>query len=622
MTTTCIWCGYGPMSFAEGQLFQCFNCGNKLSTSRNRDDSRTQKGIGWVALQEVYPGRVLEINQIATEENHLSNLSYPLFARPAPSKPRHGYIDSRVVKSVEEASALLKQVLADDPEGEVIFCPFLKSTWNMIWTPGSLVVGPGHDGATAGKRTITIPLAGVMPKEFTPEFLTCCRIGSEEWPFVEAVWHKQLAHYMSQAAVLTQLRAGPKVSFGGDYIPHSVEVEEVVHADQTMFKDRDWEVLVGSLSGKEGVVIWHPNGARTDHFSIHAFTHRIPILYGKNPPKIGDFLEQLEGQKEETFDPLAMLRGLQVGDRFKLISSGNRHNTDSAVSFLLLALHNVTALTGAESKWIGLAAALMLRLGTTALTGESRHLPRPETKPSRSTVYEKVFQFNLTRQRSRVNSLVNIFRYGYWPSSGYGGPKWANCGGALVGLFEAVRILARDSSPDSAAGVVRALNVAVNQAHNGGWWLNKFENQEAFKQIQAAHIPWILNATPVVYIGGMLMNRVKEADLEAFIKRVACWKETTLQPPKVVSMELTYILGTDTAQVVIYSRLLRKSGKALTIPIGEAVKGLTPNTLTQKTYVIGTSDGYRIEVRPRNKERLIVWQDASLAEEAAKMNGF
>src|SRR3990167_10201510 len=113
--------------------------------------ARTQKGIGIGALRQVYPPNTLQLLGIAQEESHLEGIAYPCFARPAPSTPKHGYIDSCVVADFDEAKTLLAKVLADDPKGELILCGFHQAAFNMIWTPRSLVIGRGHDGSTAGK---------------------------------------------------------------------------------------------------------------------------------------------------------------------------------------------------------------------------------------------------------------------------------------------------------------------------------------------------------------------------------------------------------------------------------------------------------------------------------------
>src|SRR5689334_11701241 len=106
----------------------CFTCGNyKVSglpckhCALNLQKPRTQKGKGLVALREVV-GSTVDA-KFAIDNSQIPEHGWPQFCRPAPSQPRHGYIDSRVVKSKAAAENLLAEVLADDPMGELILCP-------------------------------------------------------------------------------------------------------------------------------------------------------------------------------------------------------------------------------------------------------------------------------------------------------------------------------------------------------------------------------------------------------------------------------------------------------------------------------------------------------------------
>ena len=630
----CTSCGYyttNPYYKAGGECPNCGVAGFGLEGGDEVDSNqaRTQKGIGLGVLRGVYPYQTLQLLGIAQKEKDLSGITYPAFARPAPSTPKHGYIDSRVVKDEAEAKALLKEVLADDPKGELLLCGFVKATYNAIWTPGSLVIGKGHDGATAGKSTITVPLAGRSP--FDAETLKAAKVSDDGWPYVEAVIrgandttkpYPWASDGSSTKVVLTQLRAGPKIDTGGgDYIPALTEVQKVLVADAKKFKDRDWEVLIDSVAGEKGVVVWHPGGAMTDHFSIHAFSHKIPIIFGPKP-EVGQVLEPIEGHDRE-FDPDDMLLGLIAGEKFKLSLKGTdgsgTDNTEEAVCALLVALHNATACTGEGSKWIGFGAAIMLRLGVTALRGEARHLGLGNgPKAMRQTIYKASLPHTLSRHRAGVNRLVNIFRYGNWRDGGsFGGIKWAACGAATVGLFNAVRDLARDPSEKTAAALVRSLNTAVNQAHNGGWWLNKFCNGEAFNEIQKANLPWVIATAPTFYVAGRICERLDPAVVKKAVARFASWPETTLKPPKVSSVQLTYEPGINAVGLKISSRLLGAKGKMVTAAPDKLV-GALDAFVGDCTYLVETNDGYLVEIRHPEKGTFTLWQDDSLAERAVK----
>ena len=582
---------------------------------------RTQKGIGIKVLREALGkgavATVLPVLAYAQEAKHLNGLNWPLFARPCPSSPKHGYIDSRVVKSEEEAVALLEEVLADDPLGELMLCGFVNASFNMIWTPGSLVIGPGHDGATAGKHALTVPLAGTVPG-WLQNCYTAAKIGgsNEEWPYIEAVWAKG-----TNSSTLTQLRAGPKIISGGDYIPKQVTVLKVLKADPALYKDRDWEKLIDSEGTKPGTVVWHPGGAMTDHFSIHAFTHQIPVIFGKEPA-IDSVLEPVEGQEALKFDPHEMLLGALAGEKIELVPSTYGVTAPShAVEAMLLALHNATAMTGTNSRWVGFAAAIMLRLGVTALRGEARHsnIAGLASKPSRETIYQLSFKLKLGRHRASVNRLVNLFRYGQWNGGSFGGIKWAMCGAATVGLFQAFKELAANPSEETAAALVRALNVAVNQAHNGGWWLNKFASVQAFTTIQQGEPGAVLGCTPTLYKAGLIMKGLQAAPktVAEAITKWAAWPDTNLAPPRARDVQMTYQPGIAAIGLRYKTRLLGPAQQVILAPVKQILD--VKDVITGHTFFAETEDGYEVVVRAPGAKPVVLWHDELLKDKAAEV---
>lgn len=579
---------------------------------------RTQKGVGLETLRTYwsYSSAILSVQGYLQDEEQAQLVKFPCFARPCPSRPRHGYIDSRVVKDVDTLKALLKEVLADDPKGEVMIAPFIKATTNAIWTPSLLVMGRGNDGATCGKNTISFPLTGKMPSELSAELLKQARVGGEEWPYIEVVWGAD------KRPIITQLRAGPKVAgIGGDYIPHDVEVKSVVVAEGEL---TDWEKLMDKLDPEDGVVIHHPGGAIADHYSIHAFCHHIPILFGPEAPKVGDTLKA--NTKKATFDPTAMLRGVIAGERVALKINGsysyehNQHtNVAAATEAVLVALHNSTALTGNGSFWLGVAASLMIRLGMTALKGEARHFSNPKGW-SREQVYKLALPHLLSRHRAQVNRLINIFRYGDFGGGGVGGPKWAQCGVAIVGLFNAIRDLAQDPGTGTASAVVKALNVAVNQAHNGGWWLNKFCGGTAFHLAQNGNIATVLNTVPLWVEAADIMDGMSEAAEKKALSALAAWPETTLRPPKVSQVELTYQPGIDAIGMKIRTRLLGPKSRIILAPV-ENIISTMDKFVGDCTYLTETKNGFKVEIRHPEKGTFTLWEDQPMKPQEVKSGG-
>lgn len=557
---------------------------------------RTQKSKGLYALVGIYPYHTLPVARVLQKPEDLESLlGFPYFARPAPFEAKHGYIDSRSVHNRAECHALLMEVLADDPRGEVILCNFIASHYNMVWTPTSLTIGKGHDGATAGKQTLVIPLAGAIQGELR-SILKHAGICPDQQPYIEAV--------QGDSLMLTQLRAGPVVTVG-NYIPRDTLVRDVVLADPEKYQDREWEREAESLRGQEGVVVWQPGGSMTSHFAIHAFANKVPIVFDAEAPEIGSILTTHTAQT--AWDPQAMLRGIVAGSKLRLSYQGD--STGAATYAMLLAAHNATAMQGDYSKWVGVAASLLLRLGCIALTGEARHLRGGGApKPSRESSYGKVLNHTLSRHYGRIRNLVNMFRYGQWESS-FGGKKWAYCGVATTELFKAVRELAQNPTEETAAELVKALNVTVHQAHNGGWWLNKFCDANAFDSVQRGDLLSILQPTHLLYKLNCIYTSLSSEVVEREVKKIAAWRAMDLRPPVVQSAKMVWQPGKTSFSIELLTRLLKSRAKTL------VVKATTVPEDTSNIFLLRTPDGYAVEVRG-SEGSTVVWRDAPLYEKA------
>lgn len=597
MSTHCTACGY-PV---DGTIFACLSCG--ASTKK----SRTQKGRGIEILRQEFGSqalRLLGIVQTVSEAESLKEYptKFPMFARPAPSVPRHGYIDSRSVSTYEEVVSLMKEILADDPKGELLLCRFIKCTHSAIWTPGSLTIGPGHDGATAGKNTVVFPLVG-KTANISASALAKAKIGKDSWPFLEVV-------YAPHGPVYTQLREGPVMGVMGNFVPVLTEVKRVIHADPTKFQDLGWETEINNAKGEPGVVVWHPGGSLCDHFSIHTFTAKIPIIFDKVSPVVGSILEPTVGTNIG-FDPQALLRGFVAGSKMPLSQSDK-----SPIEASLIALHNTAAMTGENAKWVGFAAAVLLRFGMAALNGEARHFrdaASGNNKPNREAVYVEALKKTLNFHRAHVKRLVNIFRYGRWLSAGFGGPKWACCGAGTIDVFNAITACANNPTEDSAAEVIQALNLMVNQAHNGGWWFNKFVSQYSFDMAAAGDMNQIVKCGITLHKAGMIADRMKESVMNTAIDQLSKWSPITLSPPKATSAKILYHPNINALEITVSARLLGSKFKPLKAAITK-LSSADVKLLKNNLYLVEGDDGYRLELRKESP--VVIWQDESLREKS------
>ena len=563
--------------------------------------ARTQKAKGVLqarlgSILQCPP--VLGILQQVTDAAHMEAL-LPLFARPCPMTPKHGYIDSRMVNTRAELEDLIKTVIDDDPQGEVLMMAKINAIGNAVLTPHLFLFGEGHDGATAGKNTLSVPICDPFIGYGSVYASSTYGIGPGEDPYMELVWDNQTNSW------ITQLRAGPKITSGGDFIPSARTVTKVLVADPALYQDREWERLIESAKDDPGVVVWNPTGGRTDHFSIHAFTHGIPILYG-DKPEIGAVLEPKA--ESTTYDPALLLEGVRWAGDVELTPGNASYMCD----FMLVLAHHATKLTGLYSFWYGVAVGLMLRFGTVAMIGEARHyrFRNSDThKPDRSAAYRVAYKKSLYYHIGSLRALVNVFRYGQWPSSGFGGWKWAQCGAGLYDLANAVRNVAVNPSPVTAAATVRAMNVAINLAHNGGWWLGKFTQSNSFLHAAGNDLKFLIRS---LGLGLMVMKRTpraRPAEVARFARFLQSTSRLNLSPPAVRSAKIIYTPVSHSLTLSLQVPALKRGSRIFLV----TVPSISLHELWEKwTFLAGDDAGLKLIYAPPNENETVLWAENAL----------
>jgi hypothetical protein len=484
--------------------------------------AKTQKARGYVtlatetALRVPKPYAVITSNEdvdLAVAEMHGKSQ----FIRPCPMRPRHGFVDSRPmqidatgVSSVELKEILAKAIAADEQgHAELLVVPYIKSQYNAIITPTRVAVGPGNDGATSGHGSVSFPLMGVPFSEISPELLSKSKIGANEDPYIEAVMGED------QNTYFTQIRAGVKIPpmVGADYIPFPVRVEEVIDASGDLL---EWEAQTKMI--KRGTVVCHIGGTLISHYGVHCMQNDIPVFTSRRP-EIGEALEVVN--KIVKANPEAVIRGLGAGVLLSLnVLDKDREATlhvHKALISMMTILHNSAAMSGEDGYWLGVAVAIMYRAGMAASHGEARHKLGMGHK--RQQIYALAFK-NFFDARATLGAAQYRFLFNSW-SSGYGGKAWGKCTEAIIQMDNTVRSLIKDPTEKNVAELVMSLNNAVNQAHNGGWWLNKFIGQEWFNKAS-------VQSLESVTMGMITMFRMQEllkADTEYIPAVIEQWAE-------------------------------------------------------------------------------------------------
>lgn len=438
--------------------------------------ARTQKAQGIIRLSEnpIEPFRTLRF-LLVLDEADIPDDGYPFFARPCPVRPRHGFVESRICTSKEEVLALFQEVKEADPEGELVLMPPIYAGANWIVTPFAMTLGPGNDGATAGKGAIVFPfsLQGIPIWEDL--------LGEGEVPYIEAVQRAT-----DKALFAVQYRSGPPTGASPDYIPREVRVERVFVIRDDNIALLDWENLVKTFP--EGTVVYHPGGALSSHYGVHCVANGVPYLVSRKP-QVGETLHPAsEGWSKE--DLLYLAEQIRKAEL--------RPSPMNGVAQALAILHGVgfalsTKPQGAFLEVLAGAMVALARYTAGASVAELRYarshreggvpcnvwealreaLDLDIEEVNRDEVYEGALAWDLAAVHTALAHAAHTFALFGW-ERGYGGRKWASATKAARIYAERLLRFAKRPTRRGLASLVKAANHLLHANHNNGWYLNKW----------------------------------------------------------------------------------------------------------------------------------------------------
>lgn len=389
------------------------------------------------------------------------------FARPCPIRPRHGFVESRIISTYEELESLWREAKAADPESEVMLTPPINAEYNAIITPAGITIGRGHDGATSGRGAVTLPIA--------PRFLPMWPelLGDGEVPYMEAVWDMSKGRW-----VVTQYRSGPKAGAVEDYVPYEVQVKRVVEVDPSMDL-LAWEKLVAGLEA--GDVVYHKGGSLMSHFGVHCIANNVPYVTTERPRE-GAVLQPTA--YEWTESDYKRLAKYIAG--FGRVGLGEKHMLPLALAIV----HSIGALlaskpTEASLKLLAWGITHLARSCMGASVGELRYSPRRDrgigiaVKGNRDMVYEGALYAGWARIAKSLALARADFLMGEW-ASGYGGRKWADSTLAAMQYVMAVSGFMSVPGNDTLGTLMEHANRLLHVQHNNGWYLGKWPNPTPF----------------------------------------------------------------------------------------------------------------------------------------------
>ena len=458
--------------------------------------------------------------ELANDENSMAELVIErhraqygpsiMFVRPCPVRPRHGFVDSQPISvttlkiSANKLRAIAKEAVDADPESEIAVSQFIKADCNAILTNNSVTLGPGNDGATSGRNSITLPIQTNLDnliKYRTHQF----GVGAGEGAYLEFVDQDTNDMFGHSPPFMTQVRAGPRVEASDDYIPRQTKVGQIITItpDQNLL---DWEQETQKYANVRNLVVYHEGGSINSHFGVHCVINQVPYITSFKPTlgSVIDKTAQVEWQDDD-FAYIAELvkRYDQLNHRELFDAARNKY-----ARFVLSGLHAIGNLMQSRSEYAFRAAAAALvtgaRLFNTVATGELRHVvgnvahDTPaytffnEAKlkryalsglSNRDTLYSDAMgdhSFMVTAANRVLGSYYN-YSQPEW-HSGYGGYTWAECAKGSFQFSQKLALFVLDPTRKSLQDVLNEFNALVNLVHNNGWWLNKVLGAEELER--------------------------------------------------------------------------------------------------------------------------------------------
>lgn len=496
---------------------------------------KTQKAQGYWALEHAYNLYGVKLPPYAylfpqcEWPKELPASKHGWFARPCPVTPRHGFVESRQVSTIEEAKAVFEEARAADPEAEMILTKRLSGQYSGVATNTGVAWALGHDGVTSSTAcSYTIPTPG---------------ISKETWKFVLNVPHafiKDTAYLElvedDKNVQVVQYRDGPEVPTTKHFVPTRTEVKTILYAADYWNNLLGWEKLIKEHKGKEGVVVQLPaHSSLSSHYAVHAILAGIPAMTTKI--YLGNILHptedmELKKLRQHEYTQLAKMvrRWLMVNPY--TASSTIRTSTYKVVgSYLATAVASVHASPGwgRENHLLQLRAmapALIFKYIAAAALGELRHWWRngpgfrvlgaePTTGgiwrdicgTGRNSIYEEIMSLHSVPDIARsLETAAKDFLTKGWANPkradeeenrervyGYGGPLWAGVAKAGYNIGTSLQAFLDNPGEETWVEVMMATNNAVHTVHNAGPTLSKWLPDRLFTDFARAPGSGFLN---------------------------------------------------------------------------------------------------------------------------------
>ena len=471
-----------------------------------------------------------------------------MFARPCPSRPRHGFVESRKIKSLGDAIDLMGEVRDEDPDGEIILMPYLTGEYSGVVTNAGITWGPGHDGATGLENTVMVPTP--LSVELWNESVIGYVLKSKELGILDCAYLELVEDGGSTVAV--QVRDGPaQETKTGDFVPKTFTLRKVItpsNAGRETSKVETpnlikWERLIRQAKKDKGVAILIPTDPnRASHFAVHGILAGMPVIFSKDvnwfKENEGKEISATEGEEVKTgklyakdYRALADRIMLRIAYPEKVTQAELMNNRTRCRDRVVTSIGVCHAMAswGPEPHLLSLRAEGVVNClfyTIKACFGEVRHFHRsgpgradlelPGLRPmktdlgdfinaddmyklkygereiGRDTVYANVTGLCLYDQLRILQRVVKDLHNPGW-SQQFGGESWADA--AWTARILGYTLIRFCEKPDAAGWAKCAMlyNRVINACHNSGKVLTKWCSSDVFEVGNRAPVMCLMN---------------------------------------------------------------------------------------------------------------------------------
>jgi len=469
-----------------------------------------------------------------------------VFGRPCPKNPRHGFVESRVLNTWEEAVSLLEETLAADPDGEVMLISAIESKFSAV-VSDRITVGINNDGATAGYgNPLEIYTNGVARSPWFDD------VGIPEGnaAFLEFVYGRKNRYGSQTRTYAVQCRAGEHLPRKPDAIFEDMVITQIL---EPLPKENpeampEWERRMQSLPrDKTGIAVYVEEGSLSSHAAVQAIKHGVRAVFTTRKPKIGEAIVKNEEESVDLHNDI--MRGMGYST-ITSESDGYLFDIRAGLIIALMGAHNANYITKTpEGAFLfGVGVMTTIRAAATACFGEFRHWKRIARTDfanmagrSRDSIFDRVRPWEITLLVTALRQAGKAFHSKGWNQS-YGGKAWYNCYLATVDLAAATSEYQDSPTTANLAKVVGKLHILFNTCHNGGPVLTKFLDVTLFDYFAKGNVKANANAIAAIFV---LLDRLDYFRPESHLRCEAVRKYWRVEQSLKYRVRLSWTYNSD-----------------------------------------------------------------------------